>query len=127
MKEKKAIIKVYDMDIDIEKSKKIIVSFFGTTKFWVIICAVGIWVHVFYVISHSKKGVQSVYVEGGDVDANITNRFSLDGPIRVCGTVDVGNTVDVNIHKINGQRDVFFNNPARGQRDKYYVLPVTVE
>lgn len=41
--------------------------------------------------------------------------------------VDVGNSVDVNLQYINGRRDVFFNNPSRGDKDKYYRIPVTVE
>ena len=45
----------------------------------------------------------------------------------VSGTVDVGNSVDVNLQYINGRRDVFFNNPSRGDKDKYYLIPVTVE
>ena len=45
----------------------------------------------------------------------------------VSGAVDVGNSVDVNLQYINGRRDVFFNNPRRGDKDKYYLIPVTVE
>jgi hypothetical protein len=33
--------------------------------------------------------------------------------------------VDANIKAINGHRDVFFNNPSKGQKKKYYVLPVS--
>ena len=45
----------------------------------------------------------------------------------VYGTVSVENMVDVNIDAINGHYDVFFNNPSRGENDKYYLLPITVE
>lgn len=45
----------------------------------------------------------------------------------VKGEVDVNNCVQVDLREINGHSDVFFNNPRRGERDKYYVLPVTIE
>lgn len=41
--------------------------------------------------------------------------------------VMVEGTVDVNLQQINGRDDVFFNNPRRGENDKYYLIPVTVE
>lgn len=63
----------------------------------------------------AKNGIQTVYVTGGSIDADVS------------GSVSVDNTVDINISEINGHRSVFFNNPRRGDKDKYYVLPVTVE
>ena len=47
--------------------------------------------------------------------------------VDVSGAVDVGNSVDVNLQYINGRSDVFFNNPRRGEEEKYYRIPVTVE
>jgi len=38
-----------------------------------------------------------------------------------------GIKVDVNLQEINGRSDVFFNNPKRGDDNKYYLIPVTVE
>mgnify|MGYP002677500189 CR=1 FL=1 len=47
--------------------------------------------------------------------------------VKVSGNVDVDNTIDVNLQEINGRSDVFFNNPMRGDDDKYYRIPVTTE
>lgn len=74
---------------------------------------------VIIVIQGFGGGTQDVYVRGGDVD--VSGRVSVDG------SVSVDNTVDVNLYEINSQRNVFFNNPRRGDKDKYYVIPVTVE
>ena len=64
-------------------------------------------------------GTQDVYVRGGSVD--------VDNTISVRGSVDVDNAVVVNLQYINGHSNVFFNNPSRGEKNKYYVIPVTVE
>lgn len=81
---------------------------------------VGIWVIVL-----QNAGIiptkQNVYVKGGYIDADI-NRT-----VDVRGSVSVDNTVDINLQEINGQRNVFFNNPRRGEKDKYYVIPVSTE
>ena len=46
--------------------------------------------------------------------------YAVDGEIyaraKVEGTVSIDNTVDVNTHRINGYRDVFFINPRRGEK-----------
>lgn len=47
--------------------------------------------------------------------------------VEVSGKVDIDNTVDINLQEINGRSDVFFNNPMRGDDDKYYRIPVTAE
>lgn len=57
----------------------------------------------------------------------VTQNVHVKNRVPVEGNVDVDNTVDVNLQYINGHEDVFFNNPRRGEKDKYYVLPVTVE
>ncbi len=97
-----------------QKSKNI------SLKAILIAIGLGIWVIVL-----QNAGViptkQNVYVKGGYIDADI------NGTVDVRGSVDVDNTVDINISEINGHRSVFFNNPRRGDKDKYYVLPVTVE
>ena len=41
--------------------------------------------------------------------------------------MDVDNTVDINIEAINGHNDVFLNNPKRGDNDKFYLLPISIE
>ena len=58
---------------------------------------------------------QKVYVSGGNVSAEVT------------GSVDVDNTVDINIEEINGHSDVFYNNLSRGDKDKYYRIPVITQ
>ena len=88
-----------------------------------VIIALGIWALVLQNAGIIYKE-KNVYVSGGSID-NINSTVD----VKVDNTVDVNvyNTVDVNIEAINGHRDVFFNNPRRGDRNKYYVLPVTVE
>ena len=70
---------------------------------------------IILVIQGFGGGPQDVYVIGGAIDADVS------------GSVSVDNAVDVNLQYINGQRNVFFNNPSRGDKDKYYLIPVTVE
>lgn len=41
--------------------------------------------------------------------------------------IGIRGSVDANLQYINGRSDVFFNNPSRGENDKYYVIPVSVE
>lgn len=53
------------------------------------------------------------------------NKRDLDEILGRTIKVDVVNMVDANIQAINGHRDVFFNNPSKGQKKKYYVLPVS--
>lgn len=57
----------------------------------------------------------------------VTQDVKVKNTVDVSGVVDVGNSVDVNLQYINGRSDVFFNNPRRGDKDKYYLIPVTVE
>ena len=64
---------------------------------------------IILVIQGFGGGTQDVYVRGGDIDADVS------------GSVSVDNAVDVNLQYINGQRNVFFNNPSRGDKDKYYL------
>lgn len=42
-------------------------------------------------------------------------------------SIGIRGSVDANLQYINGRSDVFFNNPSRGENDKYYVIPVSVE
>jgi hypothetical protein len=85
-----------------------------------IILIVGVWALVL-----QNAGIiptkQNVYVKGGFIDADVSGSVDIDN------TVDVSGEVDVNIEAINGHRNVFFNNPSRGEKDKYYVIPVSNE
>jgi len=74
----------------------------------------GIWVIVL-----QNAGIiptkQNVYVKGGYVD--VSGSVDID---RVRGTVTVDGDVDVDIRRINGKRNVFYQD-----RDgEYIVLPV---
>ena len=86
-----------------------------------IVMTVGIWAIVLQNagIIPTNQNVKVV----NEVDAYVRGSVDAD----VSGSVSVDNTVDINIEEINGHRDVFFNNPSRGDKSKYYVLPVTVE
>ena len=95
----------------------------NSQKSILLLIAVGVWVLVFINIydAFSTKEVSVIRIEDN---------------IQVYGTVDVDNVnssvgiygeVDANLHRINGQRDVFFNNPRNGHNNKYYVIPVTLK
>lgn len=86
----------------------------------VALATIGIWVLVLQNFGIIPVN-QNVYVDGGHV------HVSGEVDARVRGSVEVDNTVDVNLYKINGYRNVFFNNPRIDEKDKYYVIPVTVE
>jgi hypothetical protein len=98
--------------------KKKLLQFVKSTQFWVIICAMGIWAQFLHTLLSSEDGVQTVYVTGGNIDADIPNR------IRVEGEVSVDNIVSVNLSAINGYRNCFYNNYAKHPND-YYRIPVT--
>ena len=85
--------------------------------------AVGVWVLV----------LVNMYDTFSTKEVNI---IRIKDDIQVYGTVDVDDvkssvsiygSVDANLNRINGRSDVFFNNPRRGDTDKYYLIPVTVE
>lgn len=69
----------------LSKTLLILHKVYSDRQIWIITIAIGVWVIVlqnFGVFSKSS-GAQSVYVVGGDIDANVR------------GNVDVDNTVDV--------------------------------
>ena len=98
------------------KSK--LIQFVKSTQFWLIICAIGIWAQFLHTLLSSEDGVQTVYVTGGSIDADIPNR------IRVEGSVGVDNIVNVNLSAINGYRNCFYNDYTKHPND-YYRIPVT--
>ena len=63
-------------------------------------------------------------------DAYTQRHAFIDGGyVKVKGSVDVDNVNDrvgIDIQAINGQSDVFFNNPSKGDNDRYYLLPTCV-
>ena len=98
--------------------KRKLIQFIKSTQFWLIICAIGIWSQFLYTLLSLEDGVQTVYVTGGNIDADVSNR------IKVEGSVSVDNRVDVNLSAINGYRNCFYNNFAKHPND-YYRIPVT--
>lgn len=76
-----------------------------------LVIAIGIWMLV----------LQNFGIFSATQDVKVKNT------VDVSGSVDVGNSVDVNLQYINGRDDVFFNNPQRGEDNKYYLIPVTVQ
>lgn len=98
------------------KFKKLL-DFIKTTKFWVIVCAAGIWSQFIYNIATSEKGaqdVQDVYVTGGEVD--------VPNGVEVNGSVEVDNRVDINVSAINGYRNCFYSSNSHPR--EYYSIPV---
>lgn len=67
-----------------------------------LICALGIWKIAL------NKDSQSVYIKGGRVQASVD------------GSVEIENTVDVNLHRINGY-NAFYDYNGNG---KYERIPV---
>lgn len=84
-----------------------------------LLIGIGIWIIVFQNMGLIPI-VQKVQLEGGYV-SDITQE------VKIKGEVKVDSTVNINLHSINGQQDVFFNNPDRGHHDKYYRLPVSFQ
>lgn len=87
------------------KATKIITS----QLFWIQVCAVGIWVIAIQGFIHEDRGAQKVYVVGGDIDA------------QVSGSVEVDNTVDINIESVNGYSNAFYGPSADGSYDAIHV------
>ena len=94
-----------------------------STKAILIVIAFGIWglvlqnLGVIPIATPTKR----VVIEGGSVH--------IKGSVRINNEVDVNvrnNVLDINLQEINGQRNVFFNNPARGESYRYYRIPVTI-
>ncbi|WZL88262.1 hypothetical protein VS868_11705 [Salinimicrobium sp. 3283s] len=79
----------------------------STSKFCLIAITIGIWAIVL-----QNAGVistqQDVYVNGGSLNADVS------------GSVQIDETIDVNIHEINGHRNAFYED----HDGDYMVLPV---
>lgn len=84
--------------------------------------AIGVWCLVI---------VNIIDILGIRVDATV-DVDDVKSSVGIYGIVDVDDVkstvqVDANIESINGHSNVFFNNPSRGDKDRYYVIPVTIE
>lgn len=88
-----------------------------TSKFWIIVGAIGIWANFVHNVWFEKDQIQSVWVEGGGVNIN-------RGNVTVSGTVGVDGPVDANIYSINGYRNCFYNSYSQHPND-YYRIPIT--
>ena len=84
--------------------KNFFVKFYHNTHLWIVLTCIGVWILVFQNVG--TKGVEDVYVVGGNVS--------------------VDNTVSVDLQRINGHRNCFYGYGRNGQ-DDYYILPVTIE
>jgi hypothetical protein len=60
----------------------------------------------------TKNGTQTVYVTGGNINADVN------------GSVNVDNTVDINIHEINGKNQVTTGIGTHSVFPYGYMLPV---
>ena len=84
------------------------INLFLSLKSILILITIGIWILVF-----QNLGIIPITQDVIVVD--------FESGVRV------QEPIDVNLQYINGESNVFFNNPSRGEKDKYYVIPVTVQ
>lgn len=56
----------------------------------------------------TENGTQTVYVKGGNINADV------DGTVDVRGSVSVDNEVDINISSVNGRQAKSYNNGLLG-------------
>ncbi len=94
----------------------------NSLKAILILMTVGIWAIVLQnagVIPTSQKvrvvNTVDTYVQGGNIDADVSGSVDIDN------TVDVNGYMDVNIDAINGHSWFYDNSSNRG---KYFRIPV---
>lgn len=98
------------MEIKIEKEEQKDKSpYMKYINISLILIAIGIWI---IILQNFGVLPQKVYVE---------NTVGVDG------NVNVNNVVEVDVARINGHGNVFYNNPQDGDSDKYYVIPVKTD
>lgn len=86
-----------------------------SNRFWIILGVIGIWTQV--VLTLVNKPSSEVYIKGG--------HLSKVGSInKVEQSIDIGNTVDINLHSINGYRNCFYNSYSKHPND-YYRIPIS--
>lgn len=66
---------------------------FNSQLFWLQVCAIGIWVLVIQNYFGREDGAQSVYVVGGNIDADVRGSVDVDNTV----SVEVENTVPVEV------------------------------
>ena len=84
---------------------------FNSKLFWLQVCAVGRCIMVIQGFIHEDSGAQKVYVVGGNLDA------------QVLGSVDVTNTVDVNLEEVIGHTVGCHRSYTKGGRE-YQAIDV---
>lgn len=93
---------------------------YSNSQVWIMAIAIGVWLIVFQNFGvFSKEKSLSVYVVGGDIDANVCGSVDVDNTVDV----NVDNMIDVNLQAINGYSNCFYNNYYRHPKD-YYRIPV---
>ena len=81
---------------------------YSDRQLWLIILAVGVWMIVLQNIGVFSKssGAQSVYVVGGDIDAQIRGSVDVDNTVPVYVK---GGDVDVSGSNVNVEGNVWVN------------------
>ncbi len=95
--------------MNISKIKENAIKLFHSQLFWIQVCAIGIWLLVIQNYFGGEDTAQRVYVVGGNIDA------------KVRGSVDIDNTVDINIESVNGYRNAFYGPSNDGSYDAIHV------
>ena len=72
-------------------------------KIMLVTIAVGVWLIVL-----QNFGIFNE--KGSAAPVRIVNAVGIEGPVTVEGSVEVGNTVDINISEINGYRNFYDHN-----------------
>jgi hypothetical protein len=82
---------------------------YHNTHLWIVLTCIGVWLLVF---QNFFSGTKDVYVVGGEIESEVS------------GNVSVDNTVDVNLQRINGYRNCFYNSYSKHPND-YYRIPIS--
>ena len=99
-------------------------------KGFTIFMLIGVWTIVIQNIFILNKQQNEVAISKINTPVEVHGNVSVDntvdvtGSVYATGSVKINNTVDVNLESINGHSDAFFNNPRKGDKDKYYTIPV---
>ena len=87
------------------KYRTLLSRIMSNRQLWLIIIAIGVWIIVLqnFGLFSRTSGAQSVYVVGGDIDADVSGSVSIDGGsveveggyVTIDGTVDVNDPISV--------------------------------
>lgn len=99
-------------------------------KGFTIFMLIGVWTIVIQNIFILNKQQNEITISRintpVEVHGNVSvgNTVDVTGSVYTTGSVKINNTVDVNLESINGYSDAFFNNPRKGDKEKFYTIPV---